>query len=490
MAFGYLYIHNHEVQITRIALVESMDNKELRKQEKFWNQLVKVINCKDVVPVVGEDLLIINSDPEVHLYEELARRYADYAEIIAQLDQPCSLSATVRSHPEFNSNPHDISQEIGEELEELNPVIPAPIRKLAAITDFNLFVSTTFDDLLEKAINQERFNGEPKTRVIVYSPKRVPTELEISEALSSGFPVIFQIFGNYKNPLQFALTEGDKLEYIHALHSSEYGPRTMLSELHCRPLLLIGNKFPDWLARTFLRLTRKTPLDNKEVPKQYLSDTETNNPTLNFFLKNFTANTEVVSNYSPAEFLVSLESKWREKKVSHSSIESSISVQVKKPEALNKPPPPNSIFISYAASNPDGTESKDKEVAIQIRNALLDAGLDAWLDLDDLKSGDDYARKIKKFISNCRLFIPIISHCTNVRENGFFRREWYWAIDRMIDFTGSSKQFIIPIVMGDVEPYSAEIPDEFRKYQFHRVDTTPGEEFIDAVRKVYLGEVC
>src|SRR4029077_20009566 len=50
---------------------------------------------------------------------------------------------------------------------------PPALRQLAAITDFDLFVSTTADSLLETAINLERSAGAPATEVLSYSPNRV-----------------------------------------------------------------------------------------------------------------------------------------------------------------------------------------------------------------------------------------------------------------------------------------------------------------------------
>ena len=289
-----------------------MNNIEARRKKRFWNQILKVISRGNVVPVVGEDLLLVDNESEKYFYDELAVRFAKYSQIEPSLDQSCPLSATVRSHPDFNSNRHDISQEIGEEFEDWNPPIPEPLRAIARIKDFNLFVSTTFDNLLERALNEERFDGKPLTQVIAYSPKYFPTDAEIRAALNSGAPVVFQIFGNYKNPLNFALTEGDKLEYVHHLHSKEHCPNYIFSELHDRPIMLIGNKFPDWLARTFLRLTRRVPLDDNDVPKQYLSDSEIDDPALRFFLDRFTKNTDVIVDQSPAEFAINLEQKWQE----------------------------------------------------------------------------------------------------------------------------------------------------------------------------------
>ncbi|MCK7500525.1 MAG: hypothetical protein MZW92_67490 [Comamonadaceae bacterium] len=54
------------------------------------------------------------------------------------------------------------------------------------ITDFDLFVTTTFDPLLEQAINAERFGGAQSTpRSIAYAPNRVadlPAEREPAAA--------------------------------------------------------------------------------------------------------------------------------------------------------------------------------------------------------------------------------------------------------------------------------------------------------------------
>ena len=45
------------------------------------------------------------------------------------------------------------------------------LRQLAEITDFNLYVSTTFDTLLEKAINEVRFGDAPGTASIAYAQR-------------------------------------------------------------------------------------------------------------------------------------------------------------------------------------------------------------------------------------------------------------------------------------------------------------------------------
>ena len=64
--------------------------------------------------------------------------------------------------------------------------------------------------------------------------------------------------------------------------------------------------------------------------------------------------------------------------------------------------------------------------------AGLDAGgFTAWFDMDRLGAGDDYDRKIQRNIGNCSFFVALISAVTDRRVEGYFRREWSYALDRV-----------------------------------------------------------
>ena len=78
-------------------------------------------------------------------------------------------------------------------LRDANFAPPLALRQLAQITDFDLFVTTTFDPLLEQAINDERFGGAQSTEVIAYAPNRVadlPTERDRLQR-----PVVYHLLG-------------------------------------------------------------------------------------------------------------------------------------------------------------------------------------------------------------------------------------------------------------------------------------------------------
>lgn len=454
-----------------------------RRQDRFWNQLLTMIDRGNVVPVVGEDLLQMPGDPAGRtLYPMLAERFAAAVGIDNEATRG-DLSATVRQHPDFRDNPHDVYQELGQELESWNPPIPEPLRALARIRHFNLFVSTTFDNLLERALNEERFGGKPRTEVVTYSPKHVPDDSRLAASLSSGRVVVFQMFGHYATPLQYALTEGDRVEYMHALQSAEYRPKRMLSELYERPLLFVGNSFPDWLTRMFLRMVRKTPLDHRDVPKQYLADVQVaEDPILRFFLRHFATNTELVDDMDPARFVTELARRWHER----FSDQPVAAAAAPAPAAAPRPMPKNAVFISYCATDASGRPARDARVALAIRDALEARGIDVWLDKDQLLGGDEYERKIERYINTCSLFMPLISATTESREDGFFRKEWSWALRKLPDFTGSGRQFLFPVVIDEVNPYQAKVPDEFKRVQFTPlVDPATDTQFINRVEWLY-----
>jgi hypothetical protein len=97
-----------------------------------------------------------------------------------------------------------------------------------------------------------------------------------------------------------------------------------------------------------------------------------------------------------------------------------------------------SIFLSYT--------SEDSEAAARIAEALKVAGIEVWFDQAELRGGEVWDRKINEQIHQCRLFMPIISANTEARDEGYFRREWGVAVERMRDMA-EHKAFLVPVVI-------------------------------------------
>src|SRR5207248_1864825 len=68
--------------------------------------------------------------------------------------------------------------------------IPEPLLQLAEIRPFQLFLTTTFDSCLVRALNQVRFGGNPRTCVCAYSPD---DREDLANALKSDDrPIVYQ----------------------------------------------------------------------------------------------------------------------------------------------------------------------------------------------------------------------------------------------------------------------------------------------------------
>ena len=64
--------------------------------------------------------------------------------------------------------------------------------------------------------------------------------------------------------------------------------------------------------------------------------------------------------------------------------------------------------------------SQDAEAAQKICEALRAAGIEVWFDQSELRGGDAWDTSIRKQIKSCTLFLPVISHTTHDRDEGYF----------------------------------------------------------------------
>ena len=80
------------------------------------------------------------------------------------------------------------------------------------------------------------------------------------------------------------------------------------------------------------------------------------------------------------------------------------------------------VFLSYA--------SQDGEAAGRICEALRAAGIEVWFDQNDLRGGDAWDAAIRRQVKECTLFVALISANTEVRSEGYLRREWNLAVSR------------------------------------------------------------
>lgn len=430
------------------------------------------------MPVVGQDLLQMEMDGRpVSLYGWLAGKLAEYLEVPDEgIPETGALNEVASRYLAQGGELEDIYPALKSLLPPREKLpIPEPLSQLARIRPFKLFVSTTFDPLLEMALNEARFGGQPRTRVFAYSPGAVQDLDQPVEAMDR--PAVFHLFGRLSAVPDYAVTDEDTLELVHSLQSESHRPNLLLDELAGGQILLIGGNFPDWLARFFLRIARRERLWMARGKTDIVADARMrDDPSLNAFLQRFSARTKVYQGGGAVEFVAELSRRWSERHPDQ--------------EAAAAPPPEpavrigdplemlaGSIFLSYA--------SEDRPAVDALRQDLEAAGVDVWFDRQALQAGDDYEAKIKRNIENASLFVPILSRNTLTSRRRFFRIEWDHA-EKVAVQVPANQRYIIPVVIDDVAPNDPAIPERFRKLNWARLEPgKPNPDLIAVLRQLF-----
>jgi TIR domain/SIR2-like domain len=418
-----------------------------------WEDLLSFIEERRVIPIVGPELLLVATErgPRL-LLDWVAERLAARLNVhTADLPHPYTLNDVVCVFLAGRGRREEAYVRLRSIVKDANFEPPATLRRLAAITDFDLFVSTTFDSLLESAINLERFAGASSTDVLSYSPNRVVDLPGERDRLQR--PLVYHLFGKLAASPTYVISDEDLLEFICALQSEHLVPEKLFHELEHSHLLFIGSNFTNWLARLFLRMAKRQRLsDPRDVGEVLADDHSSEDDRLMAFLQQVSVRTRI---YVGAErFVDELHARWRARR-------KPAATPVSPGPARFLPParemPDSAVFISYAR--------EDLAAVQQLKAGLEAVGITTWFDVDRLEGGDDYDRKIQRNIARCSYFIPVVSATTQRRLEGYFRREWSYAMDRVRNMADGAL-FILPVSIDSTTAAEALVPDRFKALHF------------------------
>lgn len=449
----------------------------------FWDVLLQLIEEGKVIPVVGRDLLTVcDVDGPKPLYPYLAEKLAVSLEV-----SPENLPAG----EELNEVAcRYISA--GNRVEDIYPAlkgvacraqtqfdIPEVLRKLIEIASLRFFVTTTFDCFLSRALNQYRFGGNPETRVFAHSPSELqdlPRSMKASHDLTDDDPpVVYHLMGKLSAMPSYAVTQEDIVEYFHSLASETRRPQRLFDELNHQSLLIMGCRFEGWLTRFLMRMSKGQRLSSGGKSDFVADLGVSNDNNLVLFLRNFSRATKIYQSGGAIDFVDELHWRWLE---SHLA---SVPAPVRR---LTEPygqglAATGAVFLSYA--------SEDRIAAKRIKDALENAGVDVFFDRDDLECGNDWEAKLRRSISQCSLFVPVISRATSCPGHRFFRKEWNLAVDEAQAHSFSDDAcFLLPVVIDDIMVSEADVPGKFRSIQWQSLPSgEPTPEFVSRVQKLY-----
>ncbi|MEN4399167.1 toll/interleukin-1 receptor domain-containing protein [Mycolicibacterium senegalense] len=411
--------------------------------EDFWDDLLSHIREQRLVPVVGPELNVVGDAQQTLttlIGEQLVEKHR-----LAVPAGPTTMGEAVAAFLRIRGQIEGdrLYRDINKIIAKLDPQPGEALRNLAAIDDFRLFVATTPDRLLAKAVNDVRFRGRPMAREIAFSPVQSTSEHSHNAAApAAAETVVLNLFGRVAATPQYAIHEEDRLEWMHALLSDTASlPDWLNHQMKDCALLFIGCEIPDWVGRFLLRMSTNDRLSVEQKQFFFAGCSSQYEPSLSDFFKTYCRSTQVQQlDVSPTEFAADLRSRWEQ--------ESGPRPQVSQSVTRRAAPEMPSIFISYMR--------EDVVQARRLRDAINDIGGDVWLDEGELLAGDDWHAEILAAIRRTvKLFVPIISSKTEQAEEGYVFNEWYEAVQRSRRIPGRS--FILPVVVDD--DYAGDVSD-------------------------------
>jgi hypothetical protein len=415
--------------------------------DDFWDDLLELIGDRKLVTVVGPDVVKV-ANTEQTLSSLIGQRLAEKYDLTPSpgmtMGEAVAMYLRERGRDEVELRLYRVINKI---IRELDPVPGNALRDLAAITDLRLFVTTTPDGLLTKALNEVRSQG--RTRELTASSNRPTSEQPSNEPEPAATDtVVLSLFGRAAATRQYAIHEEDRLEWLHALLRDEASlPDWLAYQLRDQPMLLVGCEIPDWVGRFLLRMSSKGRLSGGDkqfffVPS-FVSSSTRHESSLSDFFDTYCGKAQVQQlEMEPNRFVTELRARWEEQAPARPP-------DVVDTADLAEPEAPE-IFISYMR--------EDADAARRLVSAIEQLGGVVWFDDRRISPGDVWAHGTLTAIRRTRLFVPIISANTERECEGFVFNEWNAAVERSRSING--RRFIVPVIV-DSDP--AGDPSRFQK---------------------------
>ncbi len=378
-----------------------------------WNRLLRDIHKRQVLPVIGPGLVTLEGDggQAVPFTEKLGPLLAGRLGMDPSMFS--SINGAAAAHLVRRRKRSEIYDELRELVEEHDKVaVPRGLADLAAIRDFDLFISSTFDGFMARALVQARpgYRSDASGHAAFHPSKPV----DLPEPLPATF--LYHVLGDYNTYPDFGVWEEDYMEFLCGLlEAPKDTRRNLFRELRNRKLLLIGAPFDDWIVRFFLRVAKQERLsERRDAAEDYLAEMPAAlGAPLIFYFDEVLGSPHIIP-ASPVAFVRELRQRWEEKYGAGDSTD----LWETLPDDMER----GSVFISYSRD--------DTEQAVALALGMKAAGIPVWLDRRNLQAGGDWEQSLKRAVKGrASLFLSLISPATENDPDRFVHEERRWAAE-------------------------------------------------------------
>ena len=430
-----------------------------------WDELLLYIQNRQVIPVVGPELVTIESDgSRTPLTRWLVPQLATQLKLVGTFS---SLNEVASGFLLGGGDRRKIYNGLRMLLQNARFAPPPALVQLAQITDFDLFISSTFDPLLSLAMEQARPGFARSQHVLAYDTKpAAPFPDPLPKSL------VYHILGKIDTFPEFAVWEEDYMEYLCALiaQSGDKALEGLFRQLHTRHLLLLGAPFADWIVRFFLRAARGRRLSEPREygACEYLADQRVNvgEPTI-FFFNHLAKATRIIEG-DPSTFVGELFERWHKSRDAAGSVRDFLG-------RMADEMPRGAVFISYSHD--------DHEATAKLAMQLAAGSIPVWIDKERIPAGANYERNLEHAIREaCSFFISVISRHTEADSTRYVHKERAWAANRYQE----GFVFYLPIVIDETRDSAINLePACFAKIHRERApDGQPTDAFIRRLRQL------
>ena len=374
--------------------------------DAFWSELLPRIAEGEVIPVVGPGAVTFGPGNEL-LYPWLAQR------LPSELDPPLLIENTSGGLQEVVDAQRAAGQPVDRIYKRLYKIVKesdlrpgASLTALAAIEGFQLFISTTFDPLLARAVESVWPGGKPEQRRGAATLRGACPDLP-QELAKIEHRFVYQILGRAEPVRDFVVWDDDMLHFLLRLNQQLPELPRLSEALQKSHFLVLGLSFSDWLLRFFVQVVKQQRLSELAGSELFIFeklDPGERDKVVVYFGR-LTKHIRVLPT-DPLEFITDLHDRWRKK---HPSVGRDPFEENR--AHRDKHRAYGCIFISYT--------SADLEIARYVVSQLQKAGCLVWFDKEQIQPGEHWEEVLREVVEErCGLFLSIISAHTAARLEG------------------------------------------------------------------------